>query len=113
MSPEHICGANCGRKADIWSYGGVLVEMLTGVPPWFDAAASNNKGHFATFALLSRIVNETGPPPLPPSSELPVGLQDLLLACFARDLAQRPTTTELLSFRWIRGEGGDHPVPPP
>jgi serine/threonine protein kinase len=39
MSPEHVRGANCGRKADIWSYGATLLEMLTGRPPWHDATA--------------------------------------------------------------------------
>eukprot|EP00966_Prymnesium_polylepis_P229335 5306791-Prymnesium_polylepis.1 len=79
--------------------------MLTGRPPWYDAAATN-RGNFATFALLSRIVNETGPPPMPPASELPDGLHELLLACFERDTARRPTTSDLLSFDWVRNSQG-------
>ena len=55
MSPEHIQGARCGRKADIWSFGCVLLEMATGVPPWADRTApSKSGGQFAVFQLLDR-----------------------------------------------------------
>mmetsp|Transcript_54672 Transcript_54672/g.119274 ORF Transcript_54672/g.119274 Transcript_54672/m.119274 type:complete len:590 (+) Transcript_54672:285-2054(+) len=99
MSPEHIQGLRCGRKADIWSFGCVLLEMLTGSPPWHDPAAPH--GHVSVFQVLNRIVAATTPPPMP--AEMPHALRSLMLACFNRDIEQRPTTTELSDFDWIRG----------
>ena len=108
MSPEHIQGARCGRKADIWSFACVLLEMATGVPPWTyapsggtAAPAAGGAGSFAVFALLNTIVSATGPPPMPFPAELPPGLHELLLDCFNRDLEHRPTTAELLKYSWI------------
>lgn len=100
MSPEHIQGARCGRKADVWSYGCVLLEMLTGGMPWLTGQKAA-VGQFAVFQLLSRIVESEGPPPMPPPEDMPEGLHELLLACFERDLERRPTTADLLGFEWI------------
>mmetsp|Transcript_2783 Transcript_2783/g.5870 ORF Transcript_2783/g.5870 Transcript_2783/m.5870 type:complete len:229 (-) Transcript_2783:109-795(-) len=107
MSPEHVQGARCGRKADVWSYGCVLLEMLTGRPPWqpADGQPTGAAGHFAVFQLLSRIVESKGPPPMPGEEEMPPGMQELLLACFERDLERRPTTDALFSYAWVAGGG--------
>jgi len=98
MSPEHIRGAGCGRRADVWSFGCVLLEMLTGKPPWHTEAA---RGQFAIFAVLNTIVSSTGPPPMPPAESMPPHLHELLSACFERDTAVRPTTAELQTHPWV------------
>ena len=107
MSPEHIQGARCGRKADIWSYGCVLLEMLTGFMPWLGDGASNASavGQFGWFKLLNHIVEAKHPPPMPHAEAMPHGLHPLLLACFERDLARRPTTAELLESEWVVSGG--------
>ena len=94
MSPEHIKGSGCGRKADIWSLGCVLVEMATATPPWHDEHAP--RGQFAVFQILNKIVSSHGPPPLP--DHLPPPLRRLLLACFERDVAKRPDSSSLLQL---------------
>ena len=105
MSPEHIQGARCGRKADVWSYACVLLEMLTGVPPWtYNESAPTASGQFAVFVLMSKIVESTGPPPMPPPESMPPELHEMLCDCFARDLERRPTTNELLLSPWILAE---------
>jgi hypothetical protein len=38
---------------------------------------------------------------MPAPEEIPDGLHELMLACFERDLARRPTTVELLEYGWV------------
>lgn len=91
MSPEHIQGARCGRKADVWSYACVLLEMLTGGMPWLTGGAMQPAaGQFAVFRLMTLIVEAKHPPPMPAPEEIPDGLHELMLACFCR-ARPRPT----------------------
>ena len=107
MSPEHILGTRCGRKADVWSYACCLLEMVTGVPPWTYGGHDGAQppppaaGQFAVFQLLSRIVDSPGPPPLPPADTMPPHLHELLIDCFDRDLDRRPTSSALLQYAWL------------
>ena len=34
MAPEAVKQERFGRKSDVWSVGGVLLQMATGEPPW-------------------------------------------------------------------------------
>ena len=96
MAPEHIKGAACGRKADIWSFSGVVLEMITGRPPWFEERKDAPTGPFVVFQLLYRIAESEGPPPMPSAESMPRGYDPVLRACFERDAAKRPDSTELL-----------------
>lgn len=108
MAPEHIKGAAGGRKADIWSYAGVLLEMMTGRPPWYEEHQAR-AGGFAVFQLLFRIAESDGPPPMPAAESMPAGLHELLvlLACFERDVTKRPNSKELLRKPWVTGQLGE------
>jgi serine/threonine protein kinase len=94
MAPELIVGAPCSRTTDVWSVGGVLLEMLTGAPPWHGVARN-------AFQLMSKIASSAGPPPMPDSA--PPALRDLLLRCFEREAAKRPSTAELIDHEWLAG----------
>lgn len=59
MAPEVIKGSTYGRRADVWSAGGTLLEMLSARPPW--AALVDGKNQFA---LMYAIASSTDPPPL-------------------------------------------------
>lgn len=94
MAPEVIQGnaggRSYGRKADIWSLGAVVVEMVTGKPPFHN---------LAPVTALFRIGSSSAVPDIP-SALSPHG-RDFLSLCFRRDVSTRPTAAELLSHPWI------------
>ncbi|KAK3736511.1 hypothetical protein QZH41_009385, partial [Actinostola sp. cb2023] len=59
MAPEVINGEGYGRKADVWSIGCTVVEMLTTKPPW---------ANFEPMAALFKIATQATEPDLPPES---------------------------------------------
>jgi serine/threonine protein kinase len=48
-----------GRKADIWSVGGAVLQMLTGDPPWKELNFNS------AVALMYHISHTESPPPMP------------------------------------------------
>lgn len=91
MSPEVIDGHGYGRKADIWSLGCTVVEMLSGNPPWHN---------FEGIAAIYRIVTSPAPEyKLPPSTSTVA--TNFLLLCFIKEYNKRPTAVELLSNLFV------------
>lgn len=82
MAPEVVRGEKYGRKADIWSVGATVVEMLTGKHPW-----PATEHHFATF---TQIATAKGGPPVP--TTVSRELRDFLNLCFARWAGYRPSS---------------------
>lgn len=56
MSPEVISGEGYGRKADVWSAGCTVVEMLTERPPWAE---------YEAMAAIFKIATQPTKPQLP------------------------------------------------
>ena len=90
MAPEVMTQSGHGRKADIWSLAGTVMQMRTAVPPW---KAEKFAG---IIQLMCHIGGDpTAIPTLPSKEEVGVQLHDFLCQCFQRDPVQRPTATAL------------------
>lgn len=90
MAPEVINGESYGRKADIWSLGCTVVEMLTKKPPW---------AHLETMAAIYKIATEEQPIP----SNISKQTLDFLKLTFRRVPAERPTAADLISHPFANG----------
>jgi len=75
MAPEQVQGAPADARSDIWAFGCVLYEMLTGSRP-FEAP---------TRASVLAAILEREPPPLALSGALAPGLQRLVAACLEKN----------------------------
>src|SRR5262249_38758677 len=72
MAPEQARGAAVDKRADIWAFGVVLYEMLTGREPFAGATVSD------TLAAVLRAE--------PDFTAVPVRAQKLLRRCLEKDL---------------------------
>ncbi|XP_078344177.1 mitogen-activated protein kinase kinase kinase 3-like [Oculina patagonica] len=90
MAPEVINGEGYGRKADIWSLGCTVVEMLTTKPPWSE---------FEPMAAMFKIATQPTEPSLP--SDLSEDAREFIQSTLTKDAMQRPSAEELLSFNFI------------
>jgi serine/threonine-protein kinase len=79
MSPEQARGQEADRRTDIWAFGCVLYEMLTGASPFVGETASDSIG-----AVLHKEVDLDL---LPPST--PAAVRRLLRRCLAKELRAR------------------------
>uniref|UniRef100_A0A6U4W5G9 Protein kinase domain-containing protein n=1 Tax=Neobodo designis TaxID=312471 RepID=A0A6U4W5G9_NEODS len=92
MAPEVLKSEPYGTKADIWSVGCTVVEMVTGKPPWPEM---DNM-----WAAVYKIANSKGLPPGIPK-DLSKDMIAFLEKCFERDPKKRPTAAELLKHKWL------------
>ena len=95
MAPELIRQEKQGRKADIWSVGGTVLNMFTGNPPW------SSKGIDTAMALMFYISNADSPPTEEYPDDASLALVEFLNRCFDFNEETRPTTDELLQFSFM------------
>ncbi|XP_075870986.1 mitogen-activated protein kinase kinase kinase 2 isoform X1 [Nelusetta ayraudi] len=89
MSPEVISGEGYGRKADIWSVGCTVVEMLTQRPPWAE---------FEAMAAIFKIATQPTNPVLP--AHVSDHCREFLRRIFV-ETKQRPSADELLRHIFV------------
>ncbi|ELR15122.1 protein kinase domain containing protein, partial [Acanthamoeba castellanii str. Neff] len=85
MAPEVITSATYSEKADVYSYGVVIWEVLTRQAPW--------QG-MQPMQIAYGVVHQSMRPPIPPGTAPP--LVHLMQQCWHQDPAQRPSFTEIL-----------------
>jgi len=79
MSPEQACGKSTDHRTDIWSFGCIMYEMLTGHLP-FEGQTSTE--------ILARII-EREPDWQAVPEQTPANIQVLLRRCLEKDPDQR------------------------
>src|SRR5882672_5158437 len=80
MSPEQARGKVVDRRADIWAFGCLLFECLTGHPAFQGETVSD---------VIARVLErEPDGEALPASA--PTRLRDLMQRCLTKDVAERP-----------------------
>jgi serine/threonine-protein kinase len=79
MSPEQAKGKTADRRADIWAFGAVLYEMLTGKPMF--------SGETASETMAQVMLKDPDWDVLP--SNTPTRLRDLLRRCLVKDPRNR------------------------
>jgi len=88
MAPEVIKQINYGKKADIWSFGCTLIEMVTAKSPWSQYNFDNPITAIMKIGLSEEI-------PFIPES-ISENLNALILACLKRNPDERPITEDLI-----------------
>jgi serine/threonine protein kinase len=80
MSPEQVQGQETDHRSDIFSFGVLLYEMVTGKSPFTGAHES---------AILYEIVNVDVPPPSAVKPELDPELDRIVMECMEKDPNER------------------------
>jgi len=96
MAPEVIKQTNVGRKSDIWSLGGTILQMMTGEPPW------KSMGLKDPAALMFKIASSGESPPIPEGTA--ENLRSFLSSCFQIEPKERARADELLTHAFILEE---------
>ena len=101
IAPEVAMRTGHSYSADVWSVGCVLIEMLTGSPPWANLSKSAKE-------VLRIVANAREPPQLPTGISRPCF--DFLNACLKVEPARRAKLDQLIASEFICGDIEYKPV---
>ena len=87
MAPEQILGKKVDERADIYSLGVILYELLCGVPPY-------TRGDH--MSVMYQHVQGKARPPIEVNKSLPQGLNDLVVRCMSLDKNKRAQSMDEL-----------------
>ena len=80
MAPEQILGKKVDERADIYSLGVIMYEMLTGTPPY-------HRGDH--MSVMYQHVQGRARPPIELNPALPQGVSDVVMKCMAVEKEKR------------------------
>jgi serine/threonine-protein kinase len=97
MAPEQLQGKEADARSDLFAFGTVLYEMLTGKPAFHGDSQA---------ALIGAILRDQPPPITTHHVTLPTTLQRAINACLAKDPEDRWQTAPDLAraLRWTQDE---------
>ena len=95
LSPEVVTDCNQEPPSDIWALGCIVLEMVTGKPPWFE------KEDMDAEALLRMIGEGYESPKIP--DEISREGREFLKGCFSRKSMFRFTAEMLLNHSFLEG----------
>ncbi|KAJ6542634.1 kinase-like domain-containing protein [Mycena capillaripes] len=96
MAPEVVRQEGYGSKADIWSLGIMVVEMIENEPPYFDEEPRK--------ALY--LVATNGTPILKQPAAVTQELKNFLARCICVDVSNRAAASQLLGHPFLQGACG-------
>jgi len=100
MAPEIVDltgeGPGYSFKADVWSVGCTVSEMVSGKPPW------PTKPNVPSAIMMIGQAKD-GPTEIPAAQSSP-GCLDFMKKCFTMNPDERPTVEDLLQHPWILGD---------
>ena len=82
MSPEQAEGRKLDGRSDIFSFGSVLYEMVTGRKPFTGDSR---------LSMLTKILNEDPTPPGQLGASIPPELEKIILRCLRKDPDRKST----------------------
>jgi len=90
MAPEQVVGEAIDLRADLYAWGVMAYEMLTGAHPFADRTTAQQ--------LVAAHLAEMPVPVDERNEAIPAPLADVVMRCLAKDAAQRPASaSELLT----------------
>ena len=88
MAPEQILGKKVDERADIYSLGVIMYEMLTGTPPY-------HRGDH--MSVMYQHVQGRAKPPIDLNPALPKGVSDVVMKCMSVDKEKRYSSMDEVS----------------
>ncbi|WVR08610.1 hypothetical protein IAU60_005665 [Kwoniella sp. DSM 27419] len=93
MAPEVVLGQTYDTKADIWSLGMTIIELVTGSVPGLGSKAN---------VILSRVVTDAAPSLDRSHGVLTKNMKEFVDSCLNKEPDQRPTAAQLSDHVWLK-----------